>query len=124
MSPNSAGRTRTNTASNSVVSASSPLKIRTWVRSAASDGANRIRPRPSRTIAVGPSRRLGDERRAGRDLEREIGRLNGEIAQLELLRRIEGELVESADGGQLLDLGDAPRRSRCRRAGRRRRARS
>ena len=54
-SSTSPGRTLMSTASNSVASASSPLKMRTCVRSAASEGENVMRPRPSRTIAVGPS---------------------------------------------------------------------
>ena len=57
----------------------------------------------------GPLGRFGDEGGTGGDFELEIRRLNGQIAQLELFRRIESELVQSADGGELLDLGDAAR---------------
>ena len=57
----------------------------------------------------GPLGRFGDEGGTGGDFELEIRRLNGQVAQLELFRRIESELVQSADGGELLDLGDAAR---------------
>ena len=52
---------------------------------------------------------FGDERGTGWNFELEVRRLNGQVTQLELFRRIESELVQSADGGELLDLGDAAR---------------
>ena len=53
-SENSPGLTRRKAASNSWVSVSLPLKMRIWVCSAASCGANFIWPLPSSTTAVGP----------------------------------------------------------------------
>ena len=105
---NSEGRTRMNAASNSVSSASAPPKIRTCVRSAGSPAraaSARVRAGPPRSDLQAFPRRTRCP--CGR-CNREIGRDERQVADVELLRRVQSQLVETGDDRQAIEPVDAP----------------
>ena len=99
---------RRNAASNSDCRSSAPVNNRICVRSAWSGGANRRRPRPSSTIAVGPSGISATNAVPAAISMVTSVPVSDEVADVELARGVQREPVESRDVRDRLDTFDAP----------------